>query len=71
MPFFQQSIELGEKSFNPDFDILLFDELLSLDLSAEGASPLTSEKEQDFIELLQCPHIGKPITNLAEYLLLT
>ena len=71
MPFFLQSIELGEKAHNKDFDLMLFEELMNLDLNDEGAEPLSPEKESELFELLESPELGKAITNLAEYLLLT
>ena len=69
--FLKQSIELGEKSGNNDTNLTKLDELLRLDLDAEGAENLEEEEEQEFFELLKSESVGKALTNLAEYLLMT
>ena len=67
----RQSIELQEKEGNSNLDLSLFDQLVNLDLEAEGVDTLTEEEENDFFALLQSENVGKAITNLAEHLLMT
>lgn len=69
--YLRQSIELSEKSSNKALNLTLFDELLALDLEEEGIENLTSEQEADYFSLLQGENVGKAVTNLAEYLLMT
>ena len=69
--FLKQSIELSEKSDNADANLTKLDELLRLDLDAEGADTLEEEEEQEFFELLKGESVGKAVTNLAEYYLMT
>ena len=40
-------------------------------MNDESIEPLSPEQEQDLFTLLASPDVGKTVTNLAEYLLLT
>ena len=42
-----------------------------MDLEAEGVENLEEEEEQEFFELLKSESVGKAVTNLAEYFLMT
>jgi len=49
----------------------MFEELLKLDLEVDGIENLTEEEENDYFALLNGDNVGKAITNMAEYLLMT
>jgi len=42
-----------------------------LDLEEDGVDSLTEEEEQEFFDLLKSDRVGKSLTNLSEYLLMT
>ena len=71
MDYFRQSMELLEKNGNEDLNLTRFEELLRLDLEVDGVENLTEEEEADFFALLQSENVGKCVTNMAEYLLMT
>lgn len=64
-------MEIAEKTGNKEIDLVMLERLLSLDLNSESSVPLTNDEEQELFGLLQTRGLGKAITNLAEYLLLT
>ena len=66
-----QSLELREKADSSATDHTLLEALVSLDLMFEGKEALSPEREADFQGLLESPDVGKTLTNLSEYLLLT
>lgn len=69
--YFRQSIELSEKTSNVGLDLTKFDELLKLDLEVDGIENLTEDEENEYFALLNGDNVGKAITNMAEYLLMT
>ena len=69
--YLRQSIELGEKAGNADTNYALLEKLMKLDLEEEGADNLEEEDEAELFAVLQSDGVGKAVTNLAEYLLLT
>ena len=44
---------------------------MKLDLEEEGVDTLDEDEEQELFALLQSDSVGKAVTNLAEYLLMT
>ena len=69
--YLRQSIELAEKSGNPQLNYTLLEKLMKLDLEEEGVDTLDEDEEQELFALLQSDSVGKAVTNLAEYLLMT
>lgn len=71
LTYLRQSIELGEKVSNANVDATKLDELINLDLERDDALKLSDSEENAFLEVLQGDAVGKAVTNLAEYLLMT
>jgi len=71
MAYMLQSMELREKAESTATNHTLLEALVNLELNADGKDALSPEKEADFHGLLESPNVGKTITNLSEYLLLT
>ena len=71
MAYMLQSIELREKAESTATDHTLLEALVNLDHYSEGKDTMSPEREADFQGLLESPNVGKTITNLAEYLLMT
>ena len=69
MSYMLQSIELREKNDTTSTDHTVLEALMNLKL--EKGEKLSSEKEEGFLNILESPNVGKTITNLSEYLLLT